>query len=482
MCQAVDVKALGGDRRPMSRLHPLAFTVTEDGSPPATRRRTASVRRRRPRGKAGSWGTFFLFQAIVAAFLFTLSYTDSAHAYAWMIKHNYTACGTCHADPSGGELLTHYGRVTSDLILRTHYGSPDVAKDSEAKSEAKDEGPPTGVFWGALDLPKQVLLSGSYRNLYIVRPKEDEVFTLVPVMQLDVYGQLRFGAVTMGGSVGLGKAPVDSPHVRAAQITANQGEGLNLISRNHYVGVDIGSSFILRAGRLNLPFGIRMPEHTTWVREATRTDRESDQQHGLALAYVGENLRAEIMGIAGNFQTKLVPGGEFGAERGFTSDSVRERGYSMYVEGISGTNFAAGVTSKVTYAQLDRVTFEEKSLRQAHGLTMRYAPAKFLSFLAEADALFRTNANTGYVGFAQADVEPIQGLHFMLTGEFLDQGLAVQSDGEPTPIASPGLGEPRFGGWLTLDWFFYRQFEFRTDLLFRQNEPLTLLGQLHFYL
>jgi hypothetical protein len=414
----------------------------------------------------------FAFALVFSGF----TYSPDAHAYAWMIRHSYTACGSCHADPSGGELLTHYGRVTSDLVLRTQYGGGEPKEKEGAKSS---EGPPTGMFWGALDLPKALLMSGSYRNLYLIRPGGDKVFTFVPVMQADLYAQVRAGPITAGGSLGIAKVPDGSPHARPAQITSGPGDSINLISRTHYLGADLGDKFVLRAGRLNLPFGVRMPEHTLWAREATRTDRESDQQHGLALAYVGENLRMEVMGIAGNFQTRLQPGGVFSD---LSPGSVHERGYSMFVEGISGTNFAAGVSSKVTYAELDRVTFERKSLRQAHGLTMRWAAHETLTFMSEANALFRSNANPGYVGFTQADWEPVQGLHFLLTGELLDQGMPVQAEGEPSPIAQPGVGAPRTGGWVSLDWFFFRQMEFRTDLLLRQNEPLTIMGQFHMYL
>lgn len=405
---------------------------------------------------------------MLSGILGSLLWTEPAQAYAWMIRHDYSACSTCHADPSGGELLTQYGRVTSDLVLRMHYGEGD-----------KDPEPDSGVLWGAIDLPDSLLLSGAYRSLTIIRPGEEKVATFIPVMQGDLYGQLRLGPVTFGGSIGIAKVPVGSQNARAAQVTTNQGDGMNMISRTHYVGVDLGSEFILRAGRLNLPFGLRIPEHTAWVRDATRTDRESDQQTGLALAYVGQNFRAEVMGIAGNYQTKLRPVGQYAD---FSSDAVRERGYSMYLEGLGSTRFAAGVTSKVTYATLDRVTFEEDSLRQAHGLTMRWAPFTELSFMGEADALFRSNANPGYVGFLQGDFEPIQGLHLMLTGEILDQGLAIQGVDEAPTETSPGVGAPRFGGWISVDWFFWKQLELRTDLVLRQNEPLTLLSQLHFYL
>lgn len=461
MTQSVDVRRSAGNVRRMSSLLSMV------------RRQPLVPRRSRERSP------LLPFQVALALLLACFTWVDDAQAYAWMIRHDYTACGSCHADPSGGELLTHYGRVTSDLVLRTQYGSKKAEEGEKKDSKAEFEGPPTGVLWGAIDLPKSLLLSGAYRNLYLIRPSEDKVFTFVPVMQADLYGQFKAGPVSVGGSLGIGKVPVGSPHVRAAQVTGNQEDGMNLISRSHYVGVDAGDKVVIRAGRLNLPFGVRIPEHTAWVREATRTDRESDQQHGLAISYVGENLRMEVMGIAGNYQTKLTPGGEYAD---LSPGSIHERGYSMFLEGIAGTNFAAGVSSKVTYAELDRVTFERKSLRQAHGLTMRYAPFHSFSVLSEANVLFRSNANAGYVGFVQADYEPLQGLHFLLTGELLDQGMPVQAAGEPTPTATPGVGTPRAGGWISLDWFFYRQLEFRTDVLLRYDEPLTILGQLHMYL
>lgn len=405
--------------------------------------------------------------------------TKEAHAYAWMIRHDYSACSTCHADPSGGELLTKYGRVTAQLLLSSQYGSPNPepgnASEEDEGSKKELQGPKPGLFWGAVDLPDWLLLSGSYRNLFLLRPTEEKIFTAIPVMQADLYGQLRFGRVTAGGTVGIAKVSPGALHARAAYVTHAPDGQLNMISRTHYVGVDIADKFVLRAGRLNLPYGVRIPEHTAWVREATRTDRESDQQHGLALAYVGENLRGELMAIAGNYQTSLTPAGKYAD---LSPDAVRERGYAMYIEGIGSPTFAAGISSKVTYARLDRLTKEEESLRQAHGLTLRWGPADEFSILAEMNALFRTRASAGYVGFMQTDYEPWQGLHFLATGEIVDQGRVVDDDLD----RAPGLGKPKLGGWLSVDWFFYKQFEFRADAIFRQTESPTIMGQLHMYL
>jgi hypothetical protein len=56
---------------------------------------------------------------------------------------------------------------------------------------------------------------------------------------------------------------------------------------------------MVRAGRLNLPFGLRNNEHTSYVRDLTFTNLNMDQQVGLAVAYNSEAVRGELMGVAG---------------------------------------------------------------------------------------------------------------------------------------------------------------------------------------
>src|SRR5690606_17586093 len=122
--------------------------------------------------------------------------------------------------------------------------------------------------------------------------------------------------------------------------------------------------------------------------------------------------------IAGNYQ--IHPG------------SVREQGYSMFVENMATDDLAIGMSSKATRVDLDRFTGESNLWRHAHGVMGRWAPVSPLVLMFEANMLFRTNADAGYVGFAQADFEVVQGLHFMLTGEVLDGGLSIRRDAPPS--------------------------------------------------
>ncbi|HVJ16569.1 MAG TPA: hypothetical protein VM686_14105 [Polyangiaceae bacterium] len=430
-----------------------------------------------------------------AAALIVFLVTSPAHAYNWMIKHGYGGCPVCHADPTGGELLTKYGRDMGDQFLRMRYGETGGASESgstgtdfggfddfdeedSAKPEAKqeEEKPKEEVkpaepskfpdfLFGAVPLPDPLLMGGSARLAWTLKEGDFRIFP----MQLDVYGQLRFGDFRVGGSLGVSKVPVGSPHARAAQLTSGQGDQWNLISRSHWVGMDfMNQEITLRLGRMNVPFGLRIPEHVMWVREATRTDRESDQQGGLALAYNGSDLRGEILAIAGNYS--------------INPDMYRERGYSLYLEYMTSSRAAVGISSLVTKAARDRLYLNETDvLRMAHGAFVRGTLGDPFVLLVEADLLKRSATEMGYVGMIQLDYEPTQGLHFIATGEVLDNG--YPEGGGPTQSARvEGQGKPKLGGWLSAAWFFYTHFDVRVDAIKRQTEPFTILGQLHVYL
>jgi hypothetical protein len=395
--------------------------------------------------------TFCRIFAWVIPLVFVLFAPSRADAYTWMIRHSYTGCGICHADPTGGEVLTAYGRAQSELLLSTKWGKADVAEPSGASN-----------FIGLVELPPQVMLGGSTR---LATTLKDGALRAFP-MQMDLYGQFRFGDFFMGGNAGAARVEVGSPHARAAQVTTGQGKVFNMISRNHYLGLDLADgSYTLRAGRLNLPFGIRIPEHTAQVREATRTDRESDQQHGLALAYSSEAARGEIMAIAGNYQ--------------INPDKYRERGYSFFFEIMALERTAIGLSSLYTFAKVDRTTLESNVARGAHGGFLRTAIGDPFALLAEMNLLTDSTAALGYVGFLQGDFELVQGVHAMATLELLNNGIPKSS---PDLAPSPGLGEPQFGGWLSAAWFIFPHFDMRVDAIFRQSAPFTLLSQFHVYL
>jgi len=366
----------------------------------------------------------------------------AAHAYPWMIRHGLAECGGCHVDPMGGETLTQMGRALGEALLRTPWG---------------DDAPEPTRFLFTVDPPEDVRLGGSVRVLGLT--SLDTGRRRVFPMQADLTGASSFGQLTLAGSLGVSRASRRYEHSSNARLWGDvAAEEVILVSRNHWLGYRPNDDWLLRLGRINLPFGIRAPEHTLWVRSETRTDRESDQQHGVAAYYSRGPLRAELMGVLGNFQR---PG-----------DAWRERGYTGQFEVLIEPELALGASSQILVAQRDAEIDEGTVLRQAHGVTLRYVAIPAAVFLIEGDVLSKTGSSLGYVGMTTLDLEPARGLHLAGTGEVLDRG-------KPASGAGLGRGKPHFGGWLTLDWFFAPHLELRVDAVLRQNRSGVLLTQIH---
>jgi hypothetical protein len=370
----------------------------------------------------------------------------SAQAYPWMIRHGFAQCGSCHVDPMGGETLTGMGRVMGETLLSMPWGQ--TTPSGAAK------------FLFGVDEPAGVYLGGSLRAMNILNFDTAKVRAFP--MQADVTAAAILGKLTLAGSLGVSRASNRYEHASKARLLGNvEDEGLLLVSRNYWLGYRFDPSWMLRLGRLNLPFGIRTPEHTLWARSETFTDRESDQQHGLSVVYATNRLRGELLLSLGNFQRP--------------NDALRERGYVGYAEYLFQPDLALGVSSQVLVARHELNVDDGSVLRQAHGLTLRYVFSKPIVLLAEADVLKKTGAGLGYVSLATLDLEPWQGLHFAATGEALDHG-------EPTVGSGLGRGRADLRGWLTIDWFFGPHLELRTDLVWRRERGEMLQTQLHIYL
>jgi hypothetical protein len=387
-----------------------------------------------------------------------LLWPSNAHAYAWMVRHEYSGCVQCHADPSGGGLLTGYGRAQSENILRTHYG-----KESEEEEEST-----LGNFAFGLYKPndKETLLFGAdARELfYNVSPQGAPSTSKFLLMQVDGQAQLHIDRFRANGSIGYAESGA-----LPASLTRNPDK--NLVSRTHWLGVDIDDDkkMLIRAGRLNLPFGLRSIEHTYWARSVTRTDINYAQQDGVAFSYNGGQLRTEVMAILGNLQLRPY--------------RYHEYGYSGYVEYTPKSKLAVGISSLVTHAALD-VQTQTSMWRHAHGAFARYSPKEWLVISAEQDLVINSqpgnpqqphNNIVGTVGYINADFEPIQGVHLMTTLE--DQ----QND-----FSRGGFSAGVWGG---AAWFFLPHADVRADVIYQSVTTggphtgiTTFLAQAHVFL
>jgi hypothetical protein len=390
-----------------------------------------------------------------------------ASAYPWMIRHKYNGCTPCHTDPSGAGLLTEYGRSIGESALRTRYGVPNP-----------DEPPVYARFLWGVPTPDWLLLGGSVRNAYELKKQVTdgggEWTKQFLQMEASLKAQVTIKRFRAYGSLGYQYHDV----AREAQITHRLDN--NLVSREHWLGVDLDEdrTMLLRAGRIDVPFGIRNDEHELFTRSTrtTRTNINESQQHGIAFSYNGQTVRGEVMALLGNYQ--------------LNGDQYRERGYAGFLEWAAHEKAALGLSSMVTYAKTDYLNQTPDTIRQVHGIFGRLVPAEPLVFLAEFDALItKTGAVPGFQtagtsgGFAttvQADIEPTQGLHLIATGE------AMVQSGIVTDPTKPGFTGKSFAGWASVLWFFAPHADIRFDFVAYSliNGPVNIyiLPQWHIYL
>lgn len=389
------------------------------------------------------------FAAVLFSTL-TLS-APRAHAYTWMVRHGYTGCAMCHADPAGGALLTPYGRAQGELLLRTRYGASESEEDVALGDFA----------FGAFKTPDSLLLGGDIRGASLTTSINNGAATSdFILMQLDLQAQWSIGPLRINGSLGYAHQGA-----YAATLVGDDGNENALVSRTHWLGLVAGEdeNIMLRAGKMNLPYGLRIIEHTAWIKSATRSDTNSAQQDGVSLSYIGENWRGEVMGFFGNLQ--------------ISPSNYWESGYAATAEYSVSETFAIGGSSLIAHTELDP-QYGGKLWRHAHGAFARYAPKPWLVVLAEADfTLFSQPTHNAYgiAAFLQLDFEPVQGLHFIATGE------SQNSDFESLDAS--------FGAWASIAWFFAPHADIRFDGIYQSYATpqgvvpaQSFLAQLHMFL
>jgi hypothetical protein len=315
-------------------------------------------------------------------------------------------------------------------------------------------------LFGLLPLPESLTVGGWVRQGYIAVYGNGALLDRRWLqMRADLGAHYKLGRFRVAGTLGYNTAE-SGPYAQQAWINGANDTG-NLVSREHWLGADfLDERVLVRAGRVNLPFGLRNIEHTTWARTITRTDVNQNQQHGISVAYNGDRLRGEAMLVLGNFQ--------------ISPDEYRDRGIVAFGELGLTPRLAVGVSTLALHAGSDAFT-GAATWRQAHGVFARAVPWKPLVLLGELDAVIRSpsglSTDVGYVALLQADLEVWRGLHANLAFEAMDQG---------------GSDFWHVGGWFGAAWFFLPHCELRFDVVERAQSLgpsiTSLLTQVQLYL
>ena len=203
--------------------------------------------------------------------LLTLFLASTGWAEPTFLAKQYTRCSACHYSPTGGGLLTPYGRLLSHRELSTW--GPATA-DKEAEDDRRGE---QAFLYGALgDALGPVNLGLEMRpsHLRVGFPGGHQDMNLQ--MNLDLVGAVQKDRWTAYGSAG--REPPNAA-VRNGRTLSDPA----FVSYEHWVSYQIDDGLRIRAGRFLPAYGVRFADHSTYSRAALDLDR-NDQVYGVEVS------------------------------------------------------------------------------------------------------------------------------------------------------------------------------------------------------
>jgi hypothetical protein len=361
-----------------------------------------------------------------------------AHAYPqWQFSSGTTRCNQCHVNPAGGGIVTGYARDAIGDDLSTWQGN--------------------GSFAHGVDLPAWLALQVDLRGALLAHDAGNPDGRTLAAFPMQADGQARvsfldsFSAVVNVGYRGQARTldtPLGSNNYQAASTS-------RFISREHYVmWRQSAQGPYLRAGRFFAPYGLRLAEHTTYVRRDLGTNL-LDETYGLSGGVVKDDWELHVTGFVPD--TLQNTGGQ---EKG--GAALFERRFaSMVALGLSGRAGLADDHKRYAGGGFGKVYL---------------APARTL-LMAEADLVNwhpgAAAAVNQLVGYAGLTVFPVKGLWLGAFGE-VSQGDVAIKDTATTAIDGQ------------LNWFPYPHAELvilgRLQSAAGQTAAKTLLAQLHYTL
>ena len=214
----------------------------------------------------------WVFELLLGFFVLLMAH--NATAYPQYIGRGDSRCADCHYSPTGGGLLNSWGRERRPSSF--DLGNPE---------DWFGHGDASGV--GATGSPEFGFdVGGDVRTLPLLsRGDSPGAVAFIPML-IEVGAVAAYGPLQLYGTMTLRKGVGDGPPYL-------------LFSREHWLKYALNSRLALRAGRMVLPFGIRTPDHTQYVREDFGFDKYN-QSYALELDWTREDLTLSAAGFAGD--------------------------------------------------------------------------------------------------------------------------------------------------------------------------------------
>lgn len=319
--------------------------------------------------------------------LMILFISSQALAFPEMIRHHYVSCTACHFAPSGGGLLTQYGRTISAELLSTWGG------EKEARS-----------FYGGIDSEKinsWLQVGGSVRALQFHHESGKVTEGRTIPMQAGV--ELAVLLKKWTGNIFVGKLDKDWR--------------IDPVGTRFYLMYQFLDELTVRIGRFIPVFGLNIPQHTVVTRSGLGFNQGQER----------DSLEAMWSGETWNFAwtaSQSVP---------VASEVPQETAVSTQVNYILNDSHKLGMSF-----WLGNSDQQNRSMVGLHGT---FGFTKKFYLLAEIDVQNRYNTQNqsvqkGLFQFTKWGFEATKGLHLQFVQEYSQSNL----DKDATQFESYGPG------------------------------------------
>jgi hypothetical protein len=369
---------------------------------------------------------------------------STASAEPTFLAKQYTRCTACHYSPTGGGLLTPYGRFLSHRELST------TGATTTAPSGAEDD--PNGeqaFLYGALGNvlgPVHLGLEMRPSRLRIGFPGGQQDLNLL--MNLDLAGAVEKGGWTAFGTVG--REPPNAA-VRNGRTLPDAA----FISYEHWISYQTDGGVRIRAGRFLPAYGVQFADHTTYTRSYLDLDR-NDQVYGFEVSDTMGPSLVQVMVSPGKAEAILHDG----THRGFST--------------AGRWQFDLAPRATIVGSAFYRHSTDVDPQSAAVGGALGFAPTSHVSIWTEADADLQARAAGGHswVVANETSVEVYRGIWLKFSPQFRTSGGAPGSSNQRRLAFAADL-LPRTHWNVNVVYYLDHAFDVSTS---------TLLAQLHLFM
>jgi hypothetical protein len=289
-----------------------------------------------------------------------------------MVRHGYINCTSCHVSPSGGGVLTPYGRSLSKEVLST------AGTDSET------------AFIYKVNPPEWLNLGGDVRTLQTYQNSPQAISANLILMQADLEAAATYGKFTIDGT--LGYSDQGNPQLWTDYV----------LSRRHYLMYKPLDELSIRFGKFLYAYGINTPDHSITIKRGIQIDDEGTETYNLETAWLGETFNVYLTGIFGRPDNLSLN---------------REKGVTLNVSAAPSSTYKIGASYLYGVSQTGN-----RSVAGPYGI-LGFTPHFFL--LSEFD--FEGNLLNGdprgrvwgLAEYQRLDYEYFQGFHGYLVQQLL---------------------------------------------------------------